>query len=980
MRRLIHSAACAVAALGLLAGSAFALTPRALSPGEPSELAGGRTVRTSNPAAQRRLNASPGWQTFRARHGAWSAVWNELTETPHRAIGRGIPLPGAAANAEAIDASLRSFIAGNGAVFGPGVTLGNAHVQQAGRVWYARYQQMHRGVPLLFADWEFRVSQGKLVAFGADRHVIPDDTPSTPVIPGAVARIAAREGLDGAVIDRVEGGEDLYLLPRLADGAFRYDLVWDVRVHTSDPPGNWITLVDATDGEVLWRMNRVRYSIDGTASGLIHELLPTEVPQSNPFRGMYVRFDGLVVDTTDAAGAYSATPGGAVTVSAELHGPYVNVNRTGAADAALSFPGIADLSTQDFAWSDANSHVAERDGFYHTNVAHTYLKGLDPGFVGNDYEMPCTVNINDTCNAFWNGSGINFFLAGGGCPNTATMPDVVYHEYGHGVNDNLYEQAGSVFGMQSGALHEGLADVLAAFILDDPVVGKGFFGPGTSIRTVDNTNYWPDDASGDGHITGLIVAGAWWDLREAIGLAAAESLSHYSKYGTPDDSDPGVAMNEVFIEALVADDDDADLSNGTPRSTDIIAAFNAHGIGTGFWIDIQHAPIADQTGAGDYAVTTDVVYGSLIGLGALDSASVMLHYSIDGGSFQTVAMSPTGNPDEFEAMIPNQSAAIVRYWIEAADTFGGTNRNPAVAPDALHLFLAGPATEFLVEEMESDPGWSTSLPADDATTGLWEWGVPVGSNVGGVPVAIGEDHTEVGTQCYFTGNALVGQGAGTNDVDGGVTTLTTTVFDATAGGDVKPVIEYYKWYSNDQGASPGQDDWIVSISNDGGSNWTEVENTNVSTDEWTRVVFFIEDYVPPTNDMMLRFVAADLGDGSLVEAAVDDLRLLDFFGIVAVESPTDRMRLSLALPAPNPFRGLTRLRFALPRAGHVALRVFDLQGRAVHTLAGGMMPAGEHFVEWRGQDNGGAMLPNGLYFVQLSHPDGVVRRRVTLMR
>ena len=126
------------------------------------------------------------------------------------------------------------------------------------------------------------------------------------------------------------------------------------------------------------------------------------------------------------------------------------------------------------------------------------------------------------------------------------MPDVVYHEYGHGVNDKLYIAEGAG-GMNNGALHEGTADVLAAMIQDTPHGGKGFFGPGTVLRELDNTRRWPQDASGDPHTTGLIIGGAFWDLRQAAGLAVASNLAHFAKYGLPDDFDDGVAMNEYFV-------------------------------------------------------------------------------------------------------------------------------------------------------------------------------------------------------------------------------------------------------------------------------------------------------------------------------------------------------------------------------------------------------------------------------------------------
>ena len=87
------------------------------------------------------------------------------------------------------------------------------------------------------------------------------------------------------------------------------------------------------------------------------------------------------------------------------------------------------------AWGNpVPSHDAERDAYYSVNVAHTYIKSLDPTFTGLDYSMPVTVNASTmVCNAFWSffSGGVTFFAAGGSCVNSATVPTVVYHEYGH---------------------------------------------------------------------------------------------------------------------------------------------------------------------------------------------------------------------------------------------------------------------------------------------------------------------------------------------------------------------------------------------------------------------------------------------------------------------------------------------------------------------------------------------------------------------
>ena len=50
--------------------------------------------------------------------------------------------------------------------------------------------------------------------------------------------------------------------------------------------------------------------------------------------------------------------------------------------------------------------------------------------------LVANVNINQTCNAFWNGSSVNFYRSGGGCSNTGEIAAVFLHEWGHGLDTN----------------------------------------------------------------------------------------------------------------------------------------------------------------------------------------------------------------------------------------------------------------------------------------------------------------------------------------------------------------------------------------------------------------------------------------------------------------------------------------------------------------------------------------------------------------
>ncbi len=182
-------------------------------------------------------------------------------------------------------------------------------------------------------------------------------------------------------------------------------------------------------------------------------------------------------------------------------------------------------------------------------------------------------------------------------------------------------------------------------------------------------------------------------------------------------------------------------------------------------------------------------------------------------------------------------------------------------------------------DLETDEGWTVGDPSDTATTGVWERVDPIGTQA--QPET---DHTPSGTMCFVTGQGTVGGSIGDNDVDGGTTTLISPPLDAS--GLSEPTFAYWRWYSNDKGSTPGTDIFLVDISSDGGAHWTNVESVGPTGPDtvggWIYHTLRVEDFVTPSADMRLRFIADDAGEGSIVEAAVDDIAILDCSGCTAV--------------------------------------------------------------------------------------------------
>jgi hypothetical protein len=77
---------------------------------------------------------------------------------------------------------------------------------------------------------------------------------------------------------------------------------------------------------------------------------------------------------------------------------------------------------------------------------------------------------------------------------------------------------------------------------------------------------------------------------------------------------------------------------------------------------------------------------------------------------------------------------------------------------------------------------------------------------------------------------------------------------------------------------------------------------------------------------------------------------------------------SLSACRPNPFRDRTQISYALPAAGNVSLRVYDVTGRTVRTLASGHQKAGSYSVSWDSKDSRGRQVARGVYFYRLDTP------------
>jgi len=88
---------------------------------------------------------------------------------------------------------------------------------------------------------------------------------------------------------------------------------------------------------------------------------------------------------------------------------------------------------------------------------------------------------------------------------------------------------------------------------------------------------------------------------------------------------------------------------------------------------------------------------------------------------------------------------------------------------------------------------------------------------------------------------------------------------------------------------------------------------------------------------------------------------------------------------PNPFNPETEIRYQLPTAGYVTLRIYDILGEEVVTLREAHTEAGSHSVIWDGKDARGRDVTSGIYFYRMEAQAGngerfVATKKMSLLR
>jgi hypothetical protein len=178
-----------------------------------------------------------------------------------------------------------------------------------------------------------------------------------------------------------------------------------------------------------------------------------------------------------------------------------------------------------------------------------------------------------------------------------------------------------------------------------------------------------------------------------------------------------------------------------------------------------------------------------------------------------------------------------------------------------------PVTVFF-DNFETSLGWTVNpLGTDTATAGLWERGNPEDTNSSG-PKQLGT--TVSGVNDLVTGR-LAGASAGVHDIDGGTTTIQSPAIALPATGTLTLTFSFYMAHGTN---SSSADFFRVQVV--GATTSTVFEELGAANDDdavWAASPSInITSFAGQT--VRIRILAADASTASLVEAAVDDVKIV----------------------------------------------------------------------------------------------------------
>ncbi|WP_198675807.1 M4 family metallopeptidase [Kribbella monticola] len=385
------------------------------------------------------------------------------------------------------------------------------------------YQQTFKGLPVINGYYAQHTDKsGKVVQTNDGRDAVPDSLDVSAKVPAATAtqsantvvtaraarsRIAAPNKNGTPTPTATQGAAQLAVI-----GGPNARLVWNVTSRSSE--GVSRSLVDAKSGAVV-DSKVISHNADGKGSvfdpnpvvTLKNENLTDQNDQNQD--ALFLAQKNVILRNLDGSG--------------KLNGTYVNIKEAKG--------GLASSKTNTFVYQRHSDKFEQVEAYYQVNQTQEYIHSLGFKDVNNE-SQDFSINTFAGDNSFYDPS-TDMITMGEGGVDDAEDAEVIWHEYGHAIQDDVVPGFGE--SEQAGAIGEGFGDYWA--VQQSIPVSKGYDipcvmdwdstsytdGPKHCLRRTD-TGKTTDDIDGEVHDDGEIWSNALWDIQKSLGRTKANKV------------------------------------------------------------------------------------------------------------------------------------------------------------------------------------------------------------------------------------------------------------------------------------------------------------------------------------------------------------------------------------------------------------------------------------------------------------------------
>ncbi|MEU8800583.1 M4 family metallopeptidase [Spirillospora sp. NPDC048819] len=519
------------------------------------------------------------------------------------------------------------------------------------------------------------------------------------------------------------------------------------------------------------------------------------------------------------------------------------------------------------------------------------------GVDGSGGGFPMRVGLNQA-NAYWNGSYTNYGRNSSGT-RQATGADVVAHENGHAVFSTTPGGAGGGNGNEKGGMNESAGDIFGALTehymnepanLDPPdyLVGEevDLVGQGP-IRNMYNPGALGDPNCYSSAIPGTEVHAAagpqnHWFYLLAEGSNPSDGPSSPTCDGSTVNGIGVQKAGQIFMGGL--NRKVSNWSHARARIETVNAALQLFpGSATecnavkAAWsaIDVpaQSGEASCGTQQNDFSISLSPGTGRTPAGG---TATATVSTQTTGGSAQQVSLSATSSPSGPTATFSPSTVTTGQSSTMTVNVPAGTAdgayrltvlaQGASVERTATFTLTVGDGQQGTVfsDDFESGQGWTTDPDGTDtASAGAWERGTPQPTSWSGTNLQI----AAAGGSADLVTGAAAGTGAGSYDLDGGVTSVRSPAISLPSG----TLSLSFSWYLAHLNNSSTDDYLRVRVVGTSGSS-TVLSEGGAAADSgaaWQTATYDLSAYAGQTVCIVVD--AADAGAASLVEAGIDNI-------------------------------------------------------------------------------------------------------------